>query len=70
MRRRTRDPDALACLAAGTRLLITSALFASLLVGTPGLDAVPAAVLAASAAWLTMQALDRRSPTEAAQTTS
>jgi H+/Cl- antiporter ClcA len=51
---------AAAGMAAGTRLLITSTLFASLLVGTRGLDAVPAAVLAAVAAWLTMQALDRR----------
>jgi len=47
-------------MAAGTRLLITSVLFASLLVGTSGLDAVPAAVLAAAAAWLMAQALDRR----------
>ena len=47
--------------AAVTRLLITSALFATLLVGTAGLDAVPAAVLAAAAAWLTMAAIDRRS---------
>jgi H+/Cl- antiporter ClcA len=57
--------------AAVTRLLVTSSLFATLLVGTQGLDAVPAAVLAASAAWLTIQALDRRaaatpSPAEAA----
>jgi H+/Cl- antiporter ClcA len=51
---------AAAGMAAGTRLLITSTLFASLLVGTRGLDAGPAAVLAAVAAWLTMQALDRR----------
>ncbi len=51
---------AAAGMAAGTRLLITSSLFASLLVGTAGIDAVPAAVLAACAAWLTMQALDRR----------
>jgi chloride channel protein, CIC family len=51
---------AAAGMAAGTRLLITSALFASLLVGTSGLDAVPAAVLAAATAWLTAQALDRR----------
>jgi len=51
---------AAAGMAAGTTLLITSTLFASLLVGTRGLDAVPAAVLAAVAAWLTMQALDRR----------
>lgn len=35
-------------------------LAASLLVGSAGLDAVPAAVLAACAAWLTVQALDRR----------
>jgi H+/Cl- antiporter ClcA len=47
-------------MAAGTRLLITSALFAALLVGKAGQDAVPAAVLAAAAAWLMMQALDRR----------
>jgi H+/Cl- antiporter ClcA len=51
---------AAAGMAAGTRLLITSTLFASLLVGTAGLDAVPAAVLAACAAWITAQALDRR----------
>jgi H+/Cl- antiporter ClcA len=51
---------AAAGMAAGTRLLITSTLFASLLVGSAGLDAVPAAVLAACAAWLTVQALDRR----------
>jgi H+/Cl- antiporter ClcA len=50
---------AAAGMAAGTRLLITSTLFASLLVGQQGLDAVPAAVLAAAAAWLTIQALDR-----------
>jgi chloride channel protein, CIC family len=53
-------------MAAGTRLLITSTLFASLLVGTAGIDAVPAAVLAACAAWLTMQALDKRAETGAA----
>ena len=46
--------------AATTRLLITSALFASLLVGTAGVDAVPAAVLAAAAAWLTTAVIDRR----------
>jgi H+/Cl- antiporter ClcA len=51
---------AAAGMAAGTRLLITSTLFASLLVGSAGLDAVPAAVLAACAAWITAQALDRR----------
>jgi H+/Cl- antiporter ClcA len=46
--------------AAATRLLLTSMLFATLLVGAQGLDAVPAAVLAAVAAWLTATALDRR----------
>jgi H+/Cl- antiporter ClcA len=51
---------AAAGMSAGTRLLITSTLFAALLVGVPGLDAVPAAVLAAATAWLTAQALDRR----------
>jgi hypothetical protein len=39
-------------------------LFAALLVGTQGVDAVPAAVLAAAAAWLTVSALDRRRPLE------
>lgn len=58
---------AAAGMAAGTRLLITAALFASLLVGSAGLAAVPAAVLAASAAWLTMQALDKRAETKIAE---
>jgi H+/Cl- antiporter ClcA len=52
-------------MAAGTRLLVTSTLFAGLLVGHAGLDAIPAAVLAASAAWLTAQTLDRRQPSSA-----
>jgi chloride channel protein, CIC family len=47
-------------MAAGTRMLIAPALFAALLVGKAGQDAVPAAVLAAASAWLAMQALDRR----------
>jgi H+/Cl- antiporter ClcA len=46
--------------AAATRLLLASMLFATLLVGAQGLDAVPAAVLAAVAAWLTVTAIDRR----------
>jgi H+/Cl- antiporter ClcA len=54
---------AAAGMAAGTRLVFAALLFSSLLVGTAGLDAIPAAVLATVAAWLTMQALDRRSPT-------
>jgi chloride channel protein, CIC family len=51
--------------AAVTRLLVTSSLFATLLVGTQGVDAVPAAVLAACAAWLVIQAVDRRAATSA-----
>jgi chloride channel protein, CIC family len=51
---------AAAGMAAGTRLLITSTLFAGLLVGSAGTDAVPAAVLAAAAAWLTMRFIDAR----------
>jgi H+/Cl- antiporter ClcA len=46
--------------AAVTRMLLTSMVLATLLVGTAGLDAVPSAVLAASAAWLAVKALDRR----------
>jgi H+/Cl- antiporter ClcA len=44
-----------------TRLLITPVVFATLLVGMPGVDAVPAAVLAAAAAWLTLKFIERRS---------
>jgi H+/Cl- antiporter ClcA len=47
-------------MAAMTRLLFASLLFAALLVGIPGLDAIPAAVMAAAGAWLTRTALDRR----------
>ena len=50
--------------AAATRLLLASMLFATLLVGAQGLDAVPAAVLAAVAAWLTATAIDRRNGSE------
>jgi H+/Cl- antiporter ClcA len=45
-------------MAAGTRLLFASLLFAGLLVGRPGLDAIPATVLAVAAAWLTVAATD------------
>jgi H+/Cl- antiporter ClcA len=48
--------------AAVTRLLIASLLIAALLVGTAGLDAIPAAVLAAAAAWLTVSALEPTPP--------
>jgi H+/Cl- antiporter ClcA len=44
-----------------TRLLLTPIVFAALLVGSHGTNTVPAAVLAAVAAWLTMAMLDRRS---------
>jgi H+/Cl- antiporter ClcA len=47
-------------MAAMTRLVLTGMLFATLLVGLQGVDAVPAAVLAATAAWLTISALERR----------
>jgi H+/Cl- antiporter ClcA len=46
--------------AAVTRMLLTPMLFAALLVGTGGLDAVPSAVLAAAAAWLVVKALELR----------
>jgi hypothetical protein len=51
---------AAAGMAAHGRFIVTSMLFAALLVGTQGLDAIPGAVLAAAAAWLTATALDRR----------
>jgi len=47
---------------AGTsRLLLAPIVFSGLLVGTSGVDTVPAAVLAAVSAWLTATALERRS---------
>jgi H+/Cl- antiporter ClcA len=51
---------AAAGVSAVTRLLVTASLFAALLVGSVGIDAVPAAVLAAAAAWLMMAFIDRR----------
>jgi H+/Cl- antiporter ClcA len=54
-------------MAAMTRLLLTSSLFATLLVGSAGPAAVPAAVLAAASAWLTTAAIDRhKAPTPVA----
>jgi hypothetical protein len=47
-------------MAPATQLLFASLLFAALLVGLPGLDAIPAAVFAAATALLTRTALDRR----------
>jgi H+/Cl- antiporter ClcA len=45
---------------AGTGLVFSAMLFSMLLVGTGGQDALPAAVLAVTAAWLTGAALKRR----------
>jgi H+/Cl- antiporter ClcA len=56
--------------AAMTRLLFASIIFAGLLVGTAGVDAVPAAALAAVAAWLTMAAIDERFPVRRLASTS
>jgi H+/Cl- antiporter ClcA len=47
-------------MAATSKLLLTPIVFAALLVGQHGIDAVPAAVLAAVAAWLTVTALGQR----------
>jgi H+/Cl- antiporter ClcA len=49
---------AAAGMAAQARLLVSSVLFASLLVGTQGVDTVPAAVLGTAAAWITAAALE------------
>lgn len=45
-------------MAASTRLLLAPVLFATLLVGTAGIDTIPAAVLATASAWLTAALLD------------
>jgi len=47
-------------MAAQTQLIVSPLLFAALLVGLAGTDAVPGAVLAAAAAWVTTTALERR----------
>jgi H+/Cl- antiporter ClcA len=46
-------------IAAMTKLLFAALLFAALLVGSSGLDAISAAVLASAAAWVTTNALER-----------
>jgi H+/Cl- antiporter ClcA len=46
-------------MAAATRLVFSSLVIAALLVGSGGADAVPAAVLAAVAAWVTVNAIER-----------
>ncbi|MDQ7992903.1 MAG: chloride channel protein [Propionicimonas sp.] len=55
---------AAAGMTAGTGMVFSALLFAGLLAGTPGLDALPAAVLAVLAAWLTNAALTVRAPTQ------
>jgi H+/Cl- antiporter ClcA len=57
---------AAAGMAAMTRMLLTAMLFAGLLVGGAGFEAIPAAVLAAAAAWLTMAGLASRASPELA----
>lgn len=47
-------------MAALTRMLLTPILFSALLVGPVGVDAVPAAVVAAATAWLVIATLERR----------
>ncbi|HEX6761777.1 MAG TPA: chloride channel protein [Gaiellaceae bacterium] len=49
---------AAAGMTAQTRLLLSAILFAALLVGPLDVDVVPAAVIAAASAWLTLAALD------------
>jgi H+/Cl- antiporter ClcA len=57
---------AAAGMAAHAQLVLTAMLFAALLVGSPGFDTVPGAVLAAVAAWITARALHERRVTPAA----
>jgi H+/Cl- antiporter ClcA len=53
---------AAAGMTAGTSFVITSLLFAALLVGVNGIDTLPAAVLASVAAWLTTKLLAPATP--------
>jgi hypothetical protein len=53
-------------MAAMTRLLFASLLFSALLVGTAGVDTIPAAVFAAAGAWLVSATLDQRREVTAA----
>lgn len=57
---------AAAGLAAEARLILTAMLFGTLLVGSAGLDAVPAAVLGAVSAWIVSTALEQRQSAAAA----
>jgi H+/Cl- antiporter ClcA len=49
-------------MAAMTRMLLTSALLAALLVGSAGIDTTPIAVLAAVSGWLAVAAFDPKQP--------
>jgi H+/Cl- antiporter ClcA len=51
---------AAAGMASMTRLVFASLLFSALLVGTNGIDTVPAAVLATAAAWIVTMSLERQ----------
>ena len=53
---------AAAGMAGGSHLVFSGLLFSMLLVGTGGLDALPAAVFAGTAAWLTRAAIPDRKP--------
>jgi H+/Cl- antiporter ClcA len=53
---------AAAGMAAEAKLILSGMLFAGLLVGTAGLDAISGVVLAAAAAWIVTTALERQSP--------
>ena len=53
--------------AAVTRLLFASFVIGAILVGSAGADAVPAAILAAVAAWVTVMAIERASPPRTAE---
>jgi H+/Cl- antiporter ClcA len=52
-----------------TRMLLTPILFAALLVGPAGVDAIPAAVVAAATAWLVIATLERPSKAHEAAVT-
>lgn len=53
-------------MAAQTRLIVAPLIFSAILVGTNGLDTVPATTLAIAAAWITVAILDPKKPVEPA----